>query len=80
MKKIILVFALIVSFCSINAQRVDRGLSMFSPGYTFSLINARLNDSTTISSLAQNFNLSVLRFESSYERFAFDGGVNLQYL
>lgn len=79
MKKIILVFSLIVSFCSVNAQRVDRGYSMFSPGYTFSLINAKVGQST-ISSLAQNFNLSILRFESSYQKFAFDGGVNLQYL
>ena len=80
MKKAVLVFALFISFGIISAQRVDRGLSMFSPGYTFSLINVKVNDTITTSSLAQNFNLSVLRFESSYERFAFDGGVNLQYL
>jgi len=79
MKKVILVFALIASLGSVNAQRVDRGYSMFSPGYTFSFINAKVGESS-ISSLAQNFNLSILRFESSYAKFAFDGGVNLQYL
>ncbi|MDP4630310.1 MAG: hypothetical protein NWQ44_00225 [Flavobacteriales bacterium] len=79
MKKIILCLALVSGLFTANAQRVDRGMTMFSPGYTFSLIDATVGDSS-VSSFAQNFNLSVLRFESSFDRFAFDGGVNLQYL
>lgn len=83
MKKAVLFFVLFSSFIAVNAQRVDRGISMFSPGYTFSSINASVGPDTarvSVNSLAQNFNLSVLRFESSRDKFAFDGGVNLQYL
>lgn len=79
MKKAFLLVVVLTTFIAAKAQRVDRGFSMFSPGYTFSLIDARVGDSV-VSSLAQNFNLSVLRFESSRDKFAFDGGVNLQYL
>lgn len=79
MNKIILCLVFVNALNTAIAQRAEMGMSMFSPGYTFSLIDATVGDSS-ISSFAQNFNLSVLRFESSFDRFAFDGGVNLQYL
>lgn len=72
-------FLLCASLFEVNAQRVSKGISMFSPGYTFSFIDANVGDSS-VNSFAQNFNLSVLRFESTRGQFAFDGGVNLQYL
>lgn len=69
----------LISGCALAQRKVKPEYSILSPGYSFSHVSYS-DDSSNYDFTSHNVSVGLLRFETSYKSFIFEGGASLQFI
>jgi hypothetical protein len=75
----LIIILLVFSNYASSQRRGNSGYSMLSPGYSFSFVSYE-DDSSNYEFSSHNVSLGLLRFETAYKDFKFEGGASLQFI